>query len=294
MRLVRYEAGNGPRLGCLVDGDLEAGVMDASAALREPPSDVASLFAAGAGALGALREAVREPDQRMIVPRDRVRLLAPVARPGKILCIGYNYRGHTGEVPDPEYPDVFVKTGNVLIGPDDPILVPTTTAQPDYEAELAVVIGTSCNQVGVEDAPAHIGGYTIFNDVSARDWQSRGSQWALGKSFDTFGPLGPAVVTPDELTDVADLDISLTCNGTVTVSSNTSRMIFSPAWLVAHISQAMTLEPGDVIATGTPQKLPEALVDQTWLKAGDVVSIAISGLGTLTNPVADRPVPAAI
>lgn len=291
MYLVRFDAGAGPRLGCLLGGSEGGEILEAARAVPGLPRDVGALFALGPAVLAALREATLRPDRRAVVPRVRVRLLAPVARPGKILCVGYNYRGHTGDTPDPEFPDVFVKTPNVLIGPNDPILVPAATTQADYEAELAVVIGTRGRQLNTERAAKHIGGYTIFNDMSARDWQSRSSQWALGKSFDTFGPLGPAVLTQDEVPDVAALEVTLSCNGVTTVRSRTSEMIFSPAQLVAYISQVMTLEPGDVIATGTPQKLPGALADQRYLQPGDVVSITIGQLGTLTNPVAAMPTP---
>ena len=187
-----------------------------------------------------------------------VRLLAPVPRPGAIWCIGYNYRGHTA-VEDPPYPDVFVKTANTVVGPDEPVLLPRASADVDYEAELAVVIGTTAHDVTPDRALEHVAGYTVFDDVSARDWQRRTSQWVLGKSFDTFGPMGPALVTVDEVPDPQDLAVELRCNGELTVSSHTSRMVFPVAFLVSYLSQVATLQPGDVIATGTPQKLPDAL-----------------------------------
>ncbi|MFB9618438.1 fumarylacetoacetate hydrolase family protein [Brooklawnia cerclae] len=296
MHLVRFDDGAGPRLGCLLDGPGGARVLDVSRVLPERPADVGELFALGDSALASVRAAVAEADPGLVVPRDTARLLAPVARPGKILCVGYNYRGHTSaddrgseDGRAPEFPDIFAKTPNVLIGPGEPILIPPTTTQVDYEAELTVVIGRRGRQLTPEQARDHIGGYTIFNDVSARDWQGRGSQWLLGKSFDTFGPLGPSVITSDELDGTGPLEVSASCNGEVTLRSDTSRMFRDPAWLVSHISQAMTLEPGDLIATGTPQKFAGALAHQSWLRPGDSVSITISGLGALTNPVAAMP-----
>jgi acylpyruvate hydrolase len=289
MQLVKFDDGRGARLGCLLGGWEGTQLIDVASALPGLPCDVGGLFAAGRPTLDLVAGLLRDPAPELLVSRTRVRLRAPLARPRRILCVGYNYRGHTGDVPDPEFPDVFAKVGNVVVGPGDAILVPSTTDQVDYEAELAVVIGTAGRCLSIAQAKEHIGGYTIFNDVSARDWQHHASQWTLGKSFDTFGPMGPLVATPDELADSDSLDVTATLNGETTIASSTRQMVADPCRLLSYISQAITLEPGDVIATGTPQKLPAALAEPRWLQPGDCVSITITGLGTLTNPVAAWP-----
>ncbi|MFT3895402.1 MAG: fumarylacetoacetate hydrolase family protein [Anaerolineales bacterium] len=214
-------------------------------------------------------------------------LLAPIPRPDKILCIGHNYQGHIGigKTELPEYPNLFCKTINTVTGHNHPILIPPATQQADFEAELMVVIGKQAYQVTEEEATSCVAGYTIFNDISARDYQKRTSQWMLGKSFDTFGPMGPALVTPDEVPDPYMLNLELTVNGIPQQRVNTKDMIFSVPCLISYISQVMTLEVGDVIATGTPSKLPEAAEQKGFLQAGDVVEITIEKIGTLKNTV---------
>ena len=274
MRLVTFEHGGSVRPGALLPGDR---VLDLPAADASVPASMVRLLASGG--LDRVRDLVAHAGAGAGLPLADVRLLAPVPDPGKIVCIGYNYRGHQ-VVEDPQYPDVFAKTANTITGPGAPIWRPLASDEVDYEAELAVIIGS----------PAHVAGYAIFNDVSARDWQRHGSQWVPGKSFDTFGPLGPALVTADEVPDPQDLTVELALNGEVTLRSTTAVMVFGVAWLVSYLSQVMTLLPGDVIATGTPQKLPEVLArGERFLQPGDVVSITIGHLGTLTNPVADSP-----
>jgi 2-keto-4-pentenoate hydratase/2-oxohepta-3-ene-1,7-dioic acid hydratase in catechol pathway len=214
--------------------------------------------------------------------------LAPPVSPSKILCLGYNYRGHVpdGTDPtanDPETPDVFVKTPNTLGGPQDPVRIDPEATDVDYEGEVALVISKRAHRVGIEDAMGHVGGYTILNDVSDRTWQRKQSQWALGKCLDGFAPLGPWVVTPDEIPDPLDLQVEVVRKGVVTVSQNTSTTIFSPAFVVHHLSQVMTLEPGDIVSTGTPQKLPRAQQDHVPLAPGDAVTVRISGIGELTT-----------
>ena len=286
MRLVTFEREGGARTGALLAGDR---VLDLAAADPSVPADMVGLLAAGPAVLDRVRQLVAAAGPDAGLPLAEVRLLAPVPNPGKVLCIGYNYRGHQA-VDDPQLPDVFAKTGNTITGPGSPVLLPRASDEVDYEAELAVVIGTPAHEVDEADALAHVAGYAVFDDVSARDWQRHGSQWVLGKSFDTFGPLGPALVTADEVPDPQDLTVELALNGEVTVRSTTAVMVFGVARLVSYLSQAMTLLPGDVIATGTPQKLPEVLArGERFLQPGDVVAITIGHLGTLTNPVADSP-----
>ena len=286
MRLVTFERAGSVRTGALLPGDR---VLDLPAADPSVPADMVGLLAGGPTVLARVRALVGGAAPNAGLPLDGVRLLAPVPNPGKIVGIGYNYRGHQ-VIDDPEYPDVFAKTGNTIVGPGAPILRPLASDEVDYEAELAVVVGSPTHEVSQAEALGHVAGYAVFNDVSARDWQRHGSQWVPGKSFDTFGPLGPALVTSDEVPDPQDLTVELAVNGEVTLRSTTAVMVFGVARLVSYLSQVMTLLPGDVIATGTPQKLPEVLArGERFLQPGDVVAITIGHLGTLTNPVADSP-----
>jgi 2-keto-4-pentenoate hydratase/2-oxohepta-3-ene-1,7-dioic acid hydratase in catechol pathway len=281
MRFVTFAHEGRVRPGALVPGRTGE-VLDLGGVVDGLPPTLAEVLAAPPALHDALRAALASPDPAH-VRADGVRLLAPVPRPGKILCVGYNYRGHEATGADPQFPDVFAKTANTVVGPQDDVILPRASDEVDYEAELAVVIGRTAHEVAPEDALRHVGGYTLFNDVSARDWQRRTSQWALGKSFDTFGPLGPAVVTPDEVPDPHALDLELRLNGEVTVRASTRDMVFRVDVLVSYLSQVMTLEPGDVIATGTPQKLPGALRTQRPLRDGDQTTITIGGVGTLTT-----------
>jgi acylpyruvate hydrolase len=287
MRLVTFERQGQARVGAHVAAEHRSFVLDLVQADPRLPGDMSLLLGAGGRALDLARAAVAAADPAALLPEASVTLLPPVPRPGKIVCIGYNYLGHgaAGAVDRPEFPDVFAKTANTVIGPGAAIVLPRVSQQVDYEAELAVVIGRRGREITEAAAMDHVAGYTIFNDVSARDYQRRGSQWLLGKSFDTFGPLGPAVVTTDEVPGPQDLDVELRVNGVTAQRANTRDMIFPIPFLIAYLSQVMTLDPGDIIATGTPAKLPEAAQDQQFLKDGDVVTITIGGLGTLRNPV---------
>ena len=223
-------------------------------------------------------------------PLASLRLRAPVPRPGKIFGVGLNYRDHAKETgqPVPEVPILFAKFANSVIGPGEPIVVPAATRRPDYEAELGVVIGSTAREVSVNEALDHVAGYLCCNDVSARDLQMSTSQWTSGKAIDTFLPCGPWLVTTDEVADPQALGIRCALNGEVMQDSRTDQMVFGVAELVSHISQACTLEPGDLIATGTPPGVGFARTPPVWLHDGDEVTIDIEGLGTLTNPVSRR------
>jgi 2-keto-4-pentenoate hydratase/2-oxohepta-3-ene-1,7-dioic acid hydratase in catechol pathway len=216
-----------------------------------------------------------------------VRLAPPIPRPPKIICIGLNYRDHAAESGQqvPEAPAVFAKFPTALIGHGRAIVLPRASTQPDYEAELAVVIGRGGRNIAEERWQQHVFGYTILNDVSARDWQNATSQWMIGKNFDTFAPIGPAIVTPDEIPDPHDLDITLTLSGSVMQKSNTRNMIFRVPWLISYLSRVFTLEPGDIIATGTPAGVGFARKPPRWLKSGDECRITIQRVGELVNPV---------
>jgi 2-keto-4-pentenoate hydratase/2-oxohepta-3-ene-1,7-dioic acid hydratase in catechol pathway len=214
----------------------------------------------------------------------------PAEKPRNIICVGLNYRRHAEEsgVPIPPNPILFAKFSNSIIGPDDEIKLPSFTSQVDYEAELGVVIGKRASGVSVADALDYVLGYTCVNDVSARDVQFADSQWVRGKAFDTFCPWGPHIATTDEITDPQKLGIRCRVNGETLQDSNTADMIFGVAEIVSFISQAITLEPGDLIATGTPEGVGFARTPPIYLKPGDVVEIEIDGIGTLSNPVASR------
>ena len=209
------------------------------------------------------------------------------AQPGKIVCLGHNYFDHMGigKTEPPEYPTFFCKTANTVIGPGQAIVIPRVTSQVEYEAELAVVIGKRARHVAQAHALEFVAGYTIFNDVSARDYQKRTSQWMIGKSFDTFGPMGPALVTADEIRDPHCLELSLTLNGLEMQRTNTGNMIFSIPFVIAYLSAVMTLEPGDVISTGTPAKTELARSLPPFMKPGDTVRIAVEKIGELVNIV---------
>lgn len=287
MRLVSFVDQRRARIGGLVERAGQAFVLDFARANAELPSEMGAFLALGEPALAAARRAAAEPDGAWLLPRSDVTLLAPVPRPGKLVCLGHNYYDHMGigKTEPPEYPTFFCKTNNTIIGPDQPIVIPHVTAQVDYEAELAVVIGRRTRHVPQEEALAYVAGYTLFNDVSARDYQKRTSQWMIGKSFDTFGPMGPALVAADEIPDPHCLSLSLTLNGREMQRTNTSNMIFSIPFVIAYLSEVMTLEPGDVISTGTPAKTDLARSLPPYMKAGDMVSIAVEKIGVLANPV---------
>jgi acylpyruvate hydrolase len=288
MQLVTFQHQGRIRLGVQIIRDGRAYILDLNRAQPEIPDDLIFLLGAEASVWERVRETSESVEMSQWLPVSEVTLLAPLLHPGKILCVGHNYKGHIGISSEelPEYPNIFCKTANTIIGSGQSILIPKASIHVDYEAELMVVIGKTTRLVSESEAMASVAGYTIFNDVSARDYQKRTSQWMLGKSFDTFGPMGPALVTADEIPDPHCLDLELTVNGVPKQRTNTRDMIFTVSFLVSYLSEVMTLEPGDVIATGTPAKLPEAAIPRQFLEAGDKVRITIEKLGTLENQVA--------
>ena len=215
--------------------------------------------------------------------------LAPIPRPGKVLCIGLNYRDHALETksPIPSEPIVFSKFSSAVIGPEQQVVLPQVAHEVDYEAELVVVIGKGGKRIPLAKAWEHVAGYIVGNDVSARDWQKGrpGGQWLLGKTPDTFAPTGPYLVTADEVGDPHDLRIQLRLNGVTVQDSRTTELIFGVDQLIAHISQLVTLQPGDLIFTGTPPGVGAARQPPLFLKAGDVMEVEIEHVGVLRNPV---------
>lgn len=232
-------------------------------------------------------EMTRNPEAAQKLDRHALKFVAPVPRPGKIICIGLNYRDHAEEsgMAIPKSPVIFSKFSSCVIGPADAIVIPAGSTQLDYEAELAFVIGRRIKNVKRQDALDHVFGYVNFNDVSARDFQFADGQWQRGKSCDTFAPMGEYVVTTDEIPDPQDLSIKLRLNGQTMQDSKTGQMIFGVAELIEFLSQFITLEPGDVVATGTPPGVGFARKPPVYMKDGDIVEVEIEGLGVLSNPV---------
>lgn len=251
-------------------------------ALDLGPRPLPDLFAD----LDGIRDLVQRTDAETLPPLDPSTLQAPVV-PRTMLCLGYNYRGHVPDgvdptADDPATPDVFAKTPNTFAGPNDPVVVPAVADDVDYEGEIAVVIGRRAHAVPIEEAMSYVAGYTLLNDVSDRSWQRTQSQWTLGKCFDGFAPLGPWVVTADEV-DPQDLLVEVVRDGEVTVSQSTATTIFPVAVVIHHLSQVVTLEPGDVVSTGTPQKLAAAQAAHRPVRAGDAVTVRVGGIGELTT-----------
>lgn len=215
-----------------------------------------------------------------------VKLLAPIPKPRKLICVGLNYRDHAAETntPIPNVPTIFNKFATAVIGPGDSIVLPKVSKMPDFEAEFAFVIGKGGRHIKAEDWRQHMFGYTIVNDVTGRDYQRATSQWLMGKTFDTFAPMGPWIVTADEIPDPHALDIQLEINGEVMQNSNTRELIFKIPELVAFLSSVFTLEPGDIVSTGTPAGVGVARTPQRFLKPNEIVTVRIPAIGELTNP----------
>ena len=226
-------------------------------------------------------------DKGWLTKRSEAYWLAPVPRPGKLICIGLNYRDHAAEsnMPIPERPVVFSKFSTAVIAPGEPVVLPITSMQVDYEAELAVVIGRRAKNVSASRALEYVLGYTAFNDVSARDFQFADGQWQRGKSCDTFAPMGPKIVTPDLVPNPHKLSIKLTLNDRTMQDSNTDQLIFGVPELIEFLSETITLEPGDVIATGTPPGVGFARKPPVFLRPGDQMEVDIEGVGKLNTPV---------
>lgn len=261
-------------------GDVGAekpGVYDESGDLRDLSGVMADLTGASLAGLGAVT-----PDD---LPRvaGNPRLGPPVAGVGKMVCIGLNYYDHAAEMAMeiPTEPVVFIKATSAITGPNDPVIMPRGSTKTDWECELGVVIGKAAKYVDEADALGHVAGYLLVNEVSEREWQlERGGTWDKGKSCDTFAPLGPWLVTPNEVGDVQNLALSLQVNGAQMQAGNTSDMIFPVAMIISYLSQIMTLHPGDIISTGTPAGVGVGMKPQRFLKAGDVVELSIETLGT--------------
>jgi acylpyruvate hydrolase len=260
-------------------------VIDLNAADPRLPADMLQLLRGGDELLDLARHVIQSAPPEVWLEIAGPQLLAPVPNPGKLICIGLNYRDHAAEaeMAAPAEPVVFAKLANTVNGPYSPIRMPRGSEQIDYEGELGVVLGKTCKGVKEADALDYVAGYLAVNDVSARDVQHRNGQWVLGKSPDGFAPMGPALVTADEVGDPQQLDLRTRIGDEVVQSANTREMIFPVAHLISFISEFVTLEPGDVIATGTPSGVGGAQEPPRWLRAGETVRVEFPRLGALAN-----------
>jgi 2-keto-4-pentenoate hydratase/2-oxohepta-3-ene-1,7-dioic acid hydratase in catechol pathway len=285
MKIATFTHAGRTRVG-VVEGDE---IVDLAIAAPELPQEMCAFLEAGPDALDAARNALEHPPSR--IQLDDVKLEAPVQRPRKILAVGLNYADHVAEsgMKPPDVPAIFNKQATSITGPWDPIHLPRASHVLDYEGELAFVIGRRCRHVPAARAREVIAGYTVANDVTVRDWQLRSPTMTMGKSFDTHCPLGPWLVTSDEVADPHSLGLRTWVNGELRQDSNTKELIYDCFALVEHLSTAFTLEPGDVISTGTPSGVGIVMKPPRLLEAGDVVRIEIEGVGQIENPVIAEP-----
>jgi 2-keto-4-pentenoate hydratase/2-oxohepta-3-ene-1,7-dioic acid hydratase in catechol pathway len=281
MKFVTFLREGASEPGVLIDTDVVS-LKDAGF------TTLLDAIAGGPAARARIGTWVLKPAASAVAPLASVRLLAPIPRPPKIICVGLNYRDHAIEsnMEIPKVPTIFSKYATSVIGPGEKIRLPRVSTKPDYEAEFAVIIGKGGRHIPADAWKEHVFGYTIVNDVSARDYQMATSQWMIGKTFDTFAPMGPAIVSADEIADPHNLDISLTINGETLQHSNTKNLIFRIPDLIEYLSAVFTLESGDVISTGTPAGVGFARKPPRFLQPGDDVRILVEGLGELWNPVA--------
>jgi 2-keto-4-pentenoate hydratase/2-oxohepta-3-ene-1,7-dioic acid hydratase in catechol pathway len=271
MRLVSFSTSNQSRPGALLEDGTVVDLTSSGCA------DALAVIASG------LTNVPHSSTQRL----SNVRLHAPISNPPRVFAIGLNYRDHAKEsgMEIPKAPVVFFKLTTAIIGPGEPIVLPKNSTQPDYEAELAFVIGKGGYRIPASKWREHVYGYTIVNDVSARDVQFATSQWSMSKSFPTFCPLGPAIVTADEIADPHQLPISLSIDGEILQDSNTRELIFGIPALIEYLSSITPLLPGDIVSTGTPAGVGLGRTPKRWLKPGENVTVTVTGLGSLSNPV---------
>lgn len=284
MKLATFTEGGRTRIGVVED----ARIADVCAADPSIPADMTALLAAGAAGRAALERALATAPRR---PLAEVRLEAPVPRPGKFLAVGLNFADHIRELGAavPAFPATFAKMANCIAGPYDPVHRPLVSDSLDYEGELGLVIGRRCRHVPRERALEVVAGYVVVNDLTVREWVNLTPQVVVPKSFDTHGPFGPWITTADDVPDPQTLAIRTTVNGEVRQDSSTAEMIFDCARLIELLSQAMTLEPGDVITTGTPPGVGEGFTPKRYLQPGDIVRVEIPGLGHIENRVVAEP-----
>jgi 2-keto-4-pentenoate hydratase/2-oxohepta-3-ene-1,7-dioic acid hydratase in catechol pathway len=280
MKLATFTYQNQTRIGAVIGNEIVDGLANPNL-----PTDMITFLEQSENAKNILQQLLESGQHRL--PLSQVQLLAPIPRPRKFLGIGLNYADHIDEtgLEKPEYPMFFTKQSSCVIGNGAAIEIPTVSEKVDYEGELAFVIGKKCKNVPIEKAHEMIAGFTIANDVTVRDWQFRTPTWTIGKSFDTHGPLGPFLVTADEITNPHALSLKTWVDDELRQNSNTCYMMFNCYEMIAYLSQAMTLEVGDVITTGTPSGVGVKMKPRGYLKAGQTVKIEIENIGTLENVV---------
>lgn len=294
MKLCTYQSGDRPRVGVVTHDtiyDLASTTPGVAVGdeILDSPDPLKALLAAEPE-WRRVRDHLAEQDGEHGRPvgslTDRP-LLPPVVRPDKFICIGLNFRSHALEaaIPIPEIPTFFVKLPNALIGHRRDVPIPRVSHRIDWEGEVAFVISRRASEVGEDEALQHVAGYTIVNDVTARDYQFKTSQWIVGKTFDGFGPVGPVISTPDELPDPHTLKLTTQVNGVVQQEGSSDDFVFTIAQLVSFLSSIMTLEPGDIVATGTPAGIGALQKPRRWLRNGDTVDVTVAGVGTLTNTI---------
>ena len=287
MRLVTFQGQSGPAIGVRL-GDK---VIDLSKAAPDLPGDMIGLLESGESALAKAKAAADNAAEDAKVDMSSVKLLVPIARPGKIVCIGRNYAAHAAEggAETPTYPEVFYRGSTTLIAQGEPIIRPKCSDKLDFEAELVVVIGKLAKHVAEADAGAYIAGYSLFNEGTLRDYQRKSSQWTVGKNFDNTGPFGPEIVTSDEVPEGAKgLRIQSRLNGQIMQDANTDDLVFTIHNLIYRLTECMTLEPGDIIVSGTPAGVGYARTPPVFMKPGDIIEIEVDGIGVLTNTIEDE------
>ena len=290
MKLMMFEKAGGPALGStlgLVEGD---SVIDLAAADASLPKDLASLIAAGPSALAGVKAAAGKAPASAKLPLKSVKAALPIARPPKFICVGLNYALHAkeGGHPIPTYPSFFMRVPTSLNAAGTPVVRPKVSIQLDYECELTIVIGKGGRHIPEAKALDHVFGYTLFNDVSVRDFQRKTTQWTAGKNFDATGPLGPWIVTADEIPDPGKLTLTTRLNGQQVQHSGTDKLIYSCQQIVSFCSDFTELHPGDVIATGTPEGVGHSRKPPLWMKPGDLLEVEISGIGVLRTKIVDE------
>jgi 2-keto-4-pentenoate hydratase/2-oxohepta-3-ene-1,7-dioic acid hydratase in catechol pathway len=281
MKLATYKFNNKISVGAVIDNTI--------CPAPETYKSMKHFLASGVSAINELQDKINQSSDLLSI--NDVQLLAPILKPDKFFGVSLNYADHIEEtgLDKPEYPTFFNKQNSCVIGPDDAIHRPRISEKLDYEGELGVVIGKRCRHVQREQAASVIAGYTIVNDVSVRDWQMRSHTWTLGKSFDTHGPVGPWIVTPDEIGNPHNLTIETRVNEELRQNFSTTNLIFDCYYLVEYLTQVMTLEPGDIIATGTSSGVGVKMKPRGYMKPGDSVTIKIENIGVLKNPVIEEP-----
>ncbi|MGH6625587.1 MAG: fumarylacetoacetate hydrolase family protein [Burkholderiaceae bacterium] len=289
MKFLRFASNSGPSLGVRHGDD----VIDLGLAAPDLPRDLSVLLAFGAEGQQAVRRAIERAPARAVRPYAGLPLLTPIPQPEKIICIGMNYADHVKEAPTPHamptYPVVFLRQAQSLIAHNQPLRRPLCSEQFDFEGELVCVIGRRGRNIPREQALEYVSGYSLFNDASVRDYQFKSPQWTVGKNFDATGAFGPELVTADELPPGArGLMLTTRLNGQVVQQASTADMIFDIATQISLMSEAMTLVPGDVIVTGTPSGVGLARTPPLWMKHGDLCTVHVEGVGTLSNPVLDE------